>query len=118
MKIQAASPARAACAATAFARLPVDAQPIVSSSNAAAALIAEATTRSLNESVGWETLSFLIQARATPSRRASGADSISGVQTVSSEWIGTPSNGRNSRYRQILRGRAAIVARSGSARSG
>ena len=40
MKIHAARPARAACAATALARLPVDAQPTVSSPNAIAALIA------------------------------------------------------------------------------
>ena len=51
-KIHALSPARAACAATAFARLPVEAQPIVSSPNAAAALIAAATTRSLNDREG------------------------------------------------------------------
>src|SRR5437016_113388 len=42
MKIHALSPARAACAATAFARLPVEAQPMVSSPKAAAALIAAA----------------------------------------------------------------------------
>src|SRR5713101_1166043 len=52
MKIHALRPARAACAATAFARLPVDAQPMVSSPKAAAALIAAATTRSLKESGG------------------------------------------------------------------
>jgi hypothetical protein len=52
MKIHALRPARAAWAATAFARLPVDAQPIVSSPNAAAALMAVATTRSLKDSEG------------------------------------------------------------------
>ena len=52
MKIQASSPARAACAATAFARFPVDAQPTTSRPNAWAALIAVDTTRSLNDSVG------------------------------------------------------------------
>ena len=40
MKIQDLKPARAACAATAFARLPVEAQPMVSRSKARAALIA------------------------------------------------------------------------------
>ena len=40
MNTQAVRPLRAACAATAFARFPVEAQPIVSSPNAAAALIA------------------------------------------------------------------------------
>ena len=69
MKIHAGRPARAAWAATALARLPVDAQPTVSSPKAAAALIAAATTRSLNERVGCDTASFFTQTRATPSER-------------------------------------------------
>ena len=97
MKIQAASPARAAWAATALARLPVEAQPTVSRPRARAALIAAATTRSLNESEGWQTLSFLIQRRATPSRRASSGASTSGVNPLSSERTGSPSNGSHSR---------------------
>ncbi len=97
MKIQALSPARAACAATAFARLPVEAQPIVSSPNAAAALIAVATTRSLNDKDGCETASFLTQTRATPSRAASRGASTSGVPPVSSDRTGSPSNGSHSR---------------------
>jgi hypothetical protein len=52
MKTHASSPARAACAATALARFPVDAHPTVVSPNAAAALIAVATTRSLNDRLG------------------------------------------------------------------
>src|SRR5467141_3100587 len=63
MKIHALRPARAACAATAFARLPVDAHPMVSSPKAAAALIAAATTRSLKESDGWDTVSFFTHTR-------------------------------------------------------
>jgi hypothetical protein len=55
---QALSPSRAACAATAFARFPVEEQPIVSSPNLFAAAIAVDTTRSLNESVGKHTASF------------------------------------------------------------
>ena len=97
MKIQAARPARAACAATALARLPVDAQPTVSRPNARAALIAAATTRSLNDREGWQTLSFLIQSRATPSRRARAGASTSGVNPLSSERVGSPSNGSHSR---------------------
>src|SRR5207244_12882565 len=85
MKIHALSPARAAWAATAFARLPVEAQPIVSSPNAAAALTATATTRSLNDSDGWLTVSFFTQARATPRRRARAGASTSGVNPVSSD---------------------------------
>src|SRR5436189_2540261 len=49
MKIHALRPARAACAATAFARLPVDAQPMVSSPKAAAALAAAARLRAEND---------------------------------------------------------------------
>src|SRR5256885_12132377 len=81
MKIHALRPARAACAATAFARLPVDAQPMVSSPKAAAALIAAATTRSLKESDGWDTVSFFTHTRATPKRRASAGASTRGVRS-------------------------------------
>ena len=116
MKIHDASPARAACAATAFARFPVEAQPTVSRPNASAALIAVETTRSLNESDGCDTASFFTHTRATPSRSASRGASISGVKPVSSEAIASPSNGRNSRYRHSDCGRAAIVARSGMRR--
>src|SRR3982750_4204122 len=90
MNTHASSPARAACAETALARLPVDAQPIVVRPSACAALIAVATTRSLNERLGWETLSFLIQARATPITRASRGASTRGVKPVSSESAGPP----------------------------
>src|SRR2546425_9617465 len=81
MKIHAFRPARAACAATAFARLPVDAQPMVSSPKAAAALMAAATTRSLKESDGWDTVSFFTHTRATPKRRASAGASRSEEHT-------------------------------------
>jgi hypothetical protein len=97
MKIHALIPARAACAATAFARLPVEAQPIVVSPNACAALIAVETTRSLNDRLGCETLSFFTQTRATPSRSARRGDSTRGVKPLSSESRGSPSNGSHSR---------------------
>ena len=118
MKIHALSPARAAWAATAFARLPVEAQPIVSSPNAAAALTATATTRSLNDSDGWLTVSFFTQARATPRRRARAGASTSGVNPVSSDSTGSPSNGSHSRYRHSDGARAAIAFRSGRRRPG
>src|SRR5438093_13308799 len=108
MKIHAVRPARAAWAATAFARFPVEAQPIVSSRNAAAALIAAATTRSLNDSDGWQTVSFLIQARVTPRRRASTGVSTSGVNPLSKDRTGSPSNGSHSLSRQREGARAAI----------
>ena len=46
------SPAAAAPAATALARLPVEAQPTVSIPNSLAFVSATATSRSLKESVG------------------------------------------------------------------
>src|SRR5215203_6552904 len=116
MKIHDTSPARAACAATALARLPVDAHPTVSSPNASAALMAVETTRSLNDSEGCDTASFFTHTRATPSLSASRGASISGEKPVSSDATGSPSNGNHSRYRHIDCGRAAIVARSGSLR--
>src|ERR1700722_7885498 len=116
MKIQAGSPARAAWAATALARLPVDAQPTVSRPNATAALIAVATTRSLNDRVGCDTLSFLTQARSMPMARARAGDSTSGVKPVSSEKAGCPWNGSHSRYRQSDGSRAAMIDRSGKRR--
>ncbi len=56
----AANPAAAEFAATELARFPVEAQPTASSLNSSALLIATAVTRSLNESVGELTLSFLM----------------------------------------------------------
>src|SRR5579864_6707925 len=60
MKIHALSPSRAACAATALARLPVDEHDTVSKPNAFACDKATATTRSLKLSVGRQTASFLM----------------------------------------------------------
>ena len=97
MKIQAGRPARAAWAATALARLPVDAQPTVSRPRPSAALSALATTRSLKLSEGWLTASFLTHTRATPSRRANAGASSSGVKPVSRETTGSPSKGSHSR---------------------
>ena len=54
------SPSRAACAATAFARLPVEEHPTVSNPKACALASATATTRSLKLSVGMQTASFLM----------------------------------------------------------
>src|SRR5262252_732656 len=53
MNTKQSSPARAEYAATAFARLPVDAHAIVSKPCDRAQLIATETTRSLNEFVGF-----------------------------------------------------------------
>src|SRR5260370_32731518 len=114
MKIHASSPARAAWAATALARLPVEAHPIVFTPRAAAALIAVATTRSLNDNDGLETASFLIQSRWMPSRLASLGASTRGVNPTSSERVGSPTRGKNSRYRQSECGRDSICWRVGT----
>src|SRR5260370_39307313 len=113
MKIQDSRPARAAWAATAFARFPVDAQPTVRIPSATAALSAVATTRSLNEREGCETASFFTQSRLTLKVLASRGDSNNGVNPVSRETRGSPRIGRNSRYRHSDRGLASIVARVG-----
>jgi hypothetical protein len=75
----AARPSAAARAATAFARLPVDAQASVLSPSSRAFAAAIATTRSLNEWVGfvWSSLS---NTSPTPSSRASRGAGTSGVQ--------------------------------------
>jgi hypothetical protein len=77
--------------------LPVDAQATVSRPSATAALIAVATTRSLKESDGCDTASFLIHNRPTPIARAKLGASNSGVNPVSSDRAGSPSNGSHSR---------------------
>ena len=98
MKIQAGRPARAACAATALARLPVEAQPTVSRPRPSAALSARRDDPVLEARArDGDTASFLTQTRATPSRRASAGDSSSGVKPLSSETTGSPSNGSHSR---------------------
>src|SRR5450631_4144283 len=58
MKIHDLNPLRAACAATEFARLPVEEHDTVSNPKARACERATATTRSLKLSVGMQTASF------------------------------------------------------------
>src|SRR5881409_670968 len=70
MKMYDLSRASAAWAATEFARLPVDAHATVSKPNSSAFVTATATTRSLNDHVGWLTESFLIQISRQPSSSA------------------------------------------------
>ena len=69
-------PARAAAAATALARLPVDGQASTLKPISVAAASATATTRSLNEWVGLP-LSSLIHSRRMPSSAASPSARIS-----------------------------------------
>ena len=80
MKTYASIPARAACAATLFARLPVDAQASVSNSNSRAFVAATETTRSLNDHVGFAQ-SFLMYRLVQPQALGPGSRArISGVK--------------------------------------
>ena len=79
MKTMARIPARAACAETALARLPVDAQASVSNPSWRARLLATATTRSLKDHEGLQ-VSFLIQSSRIPSSRARLSARSSGVK--------------------------------------
>jgi hypothetical protein len=72
-------PARAAAAATALARLPVDGQASVVKPSSRAAASATATTRSLNEWVGFA-LSSLTHSARSPSSRPRLCARTSGVQ--------------------------------------
>src|SRR5690349_3397813 len=96
-KIQALSPAAAACAATALPRLPVLGHATVSIPSSSALLIATATGRSLNDREGNDCPSHLTHARLTPIALASAGDSMSGVQPTSSEVRGALESGSISR---------------------
>src|SRR5437773_12326133 len=87
-KIYASSPAAAALAATLFARLPVEAQPTVWKPNSRALLRATETTRSLNDSVGKLTASFLTQRHSTPSASAKRSALTSDVPPTCRPTVG------------------------------
>src|SRR5579885_2578360 len=91
------NPAAAACAATELAKLPVDAQAIVRKPNSIALLIATATTRSLKDSVGGFTESFLIHSLRQPKTFASRGAASNGVKPTDLLQVGSPSSGKNSR---------------------
>src|SRR4051812_7626403 len=80
MKTQERSPARAAAAPTAPARLPVEEQDSVVKPKARAASRAQATTRSLKEWVGLAESSLTYSSPVTPSSAASRSARTSGVQ--------------------------------------
>src|SRR3954470_15287098 len=87
-RMYASKPAAAALAATLLARLPVEAQPTVLKPNSLALLKATETTRSLNDSVGKLTASFLSQSVSTPSASARRSQRISGVKPTSGPTVG------------------------------
>ena len=96
IRITAGRPADAACAAVALARLPVDAHATVSMPSSIAFEIATDTTRSLNESVGWLTASFLTHSSRTPRRLARRSARTIGVMPVCRPTLGGPSSGNSS----------------------
>src|SRR5208337_3836559 len=85
IKIQALNPSRAACAATEFARLPVEEQATVSNPKLRAFAKATATTRSLKLNVGRHTASFLTKSRRDPILSPSRAALTSGVYPTGRE---------------------------------
>ena len=89
------SPAAEAWAATALARLPVEAHATVVKPSSRARAIAIETTRSLNECVGLAA-SFLIHTSSRPSRSASRSARISGVIPAASAPLGAVATGRKS----------------------
>src|SRR5579862_7181907 len=80
VKIHALKPLRAACAATEFARFPVDEHDTVSNPNARACESATATTRSLKLNVGRHTASFFTNSLCAPIALASFGALNSGVK--------------------------------------
>src|SRR3954467_6133879 len=103
-------PARAAWAATEFARLPVDAQAATLNPSSRALVRATETTRSLNEPVGF-TVSFLIQSSPRPSSAARRSARTNGVKPAPRLTGFSPDTGKRSAYRQIVVGPAAIFSR-------
>src|SRR5579862_1587043 len=92
MKIHALKPLRAACAATEFARFPVEEHDTVSNPNARACDSATDTTRSLKLSVGRHTASFFTNNLRVPSAFASLGAVRSGVKPTGN--VGWKSWGR------------------------
>src|SRR5271156_2399398 len=87
IKIQAFNPSRAACAATEFARFPVDEQDTVSNPKLRALAKATATTRSLKLKVGRQTASFLTKSRRDPIFSPRRGAPTSGVNPTGREGL-------------------------------
>src|SRR5215813_1952440 len=96
MKTQASKPCCADCAATAFARLPVDEQPTVLKPKRPAAASAVATTRSLKDREGKQTASFLKYRFRRPHFFARCLDGTSGVPPTVFGTENPSGSGRNS----------------------
>src|SRR5262245_48240129 len=96
MNTQAANPCCADCAATAFARLPVEEQPTVWKPNLPAAASAVATTRSLKDSEGKHTASFLKYRFRRPHFLPRCREATSGVPPTALGKVKPSGSGRNS----------------------
>src|SRR3954469_23564698 len=106
MKTMDGTPARAACAATELARLPVEAQANRVKPRPRAAVRATDTTRSLNEWVGLAESSFTHNGARTPTAAASAGAPTSGVRPGSSvtRAAGSWPAGNSAAYRQMFCG--------------
>jgi hypothetical protein len=107
MSTYAFRPAAAALAATLPARFPVEAQPTVWNPNSTAFESATATTRSLNESEGWLTASFLMYSSATPRPAPGGRPGSAGWRRRA---------GRRSARRRPARARGSATSCGGGPR--
>ena len=105
---------RAACAAVAFARFPVEAQLMALNPKARAMVVATETTRSLKEFEGF-TESSLIQSRSSPSVCPSRWARRSGVNPAPMSTRSMPGPpGRSASYRQRLAGPCSTCLRKTS----
>src|SRR5262245_50701525 len=113
MKTIDGAPARAACAATELARLPVEAQAKRVNPKPRAAVNAIETTRSLNECVGLAESSLTQSGARTPTASANAAAGTSGVQPGSrvTRLDGSWPTGNSGAYRHMFAGPPAISAR-------
>src|SRR3990170_2141253 len=110
MKTYASRPADAACAATLFARLPVEAHASVLNPNSRAFVAATVTTRSLNDQVGLAQ-SFLIQRFFRPRCSPRFFARTRGVNPALMSTAYSGSAGSRSAYRQTELGPRSIVSR-------
>src|SRR5579864_5072450 len=110
MKTQALNPWRAACAATALARLPVEEQLTTSNPKFRAWVSATATTRSLKLSEGKQTESFLRYRDLLWNCSARRQARTSGVKPTGRDRAESycSGSGSNSRYRHSVVPRLAI----------
>ena len=103
-------PARAACAATELARLPVEAHAATLKPSSRARVSATETTRSLNEPVGL-TVSFFTHSSESPSSAPKRSARNNGVKPAPRSTAPSALAGSRSAYRQIVLGPAATLWR-------